>query len=74
MPTITVTYQLIWRLRNYPQYQFTADRQCYNTRTGRRIRQTRCGGSIGYCIVGKFHSFTALRPQLEKIPRELCPF
>ena len=32
------------------------------------MHQTMNGGSIGYCIRGKFYSLTFLRKYLEKIP------
>ena len=33
------------------------------------------GGSIGYCINGKFYSLKKLRNYIEKIPKkDYCPF
>lgn len=58
----------------FPEYQFSETKQCFNIKTGRRIKQTLCGGSIGYCIRGRFRSLKALKKDLQVIPKEECPF
>jgi hypothetical protein len=73
--TLSTTYVLIWQIKGAEHYKFTADGICINTQTNRRIKKTLCGGSVGYCISGKFVSATSLRPQLQRIPKEIpCPF
>lgn len=67
-------YQLEKQLENYPEYKFTEDNKCFNAKTGRQIKQTMCGRSIGYCIRGKFMSLNTLRKQLIKIKVIECPF
>lgn len=62
-------------MQSAPNYQFTTDKKCFNKKTGRRIKQTYCGGSIRYCINGKFRSLSSLRKELELIPKTTdCPF
>lgn len=45
-----------------------------NQKTGRILKQITKGGSIGYCIRGKFHTLTSLRQSLVKIAKLDCPF
>ena len=41
----------------------------------KEIKQIMNGGSIGYCINGKFFSLVKLKNYIEKIPKkEYCPF
>ena len=74
MNSISINYTLKYELSIAPEYKWTEDKKCFNIKTGRRIKQTLCGGSIGYCIRGKFHSLTSLRPKLRKIEKSDCPF
>ena len=62
-------------MKSATHYQFTTDKQCFNMKTGRKIKQTYVSGSIGYCIDGKFRSLNSLRKELEIIPKkEILPF
>ncbi len=73
--TISTNYDLIFRLKDAPNYGFTQTGICINTKTNRIIKKILCGGSRGYCINGKFHSEKELRPKLEKYPKkEFVPF
>jgi hypothetical protein len=74
MNTITVTYTLYFYLKNYPEYRFTKCKKCFNTKTGRQIKQVTNKGSIGYNIRGKFRSLSQLKNQLVKITKDECPF
>ena len=65
--TISTTYVLKWELKNAPEYKFTKDNICINTKTGNIIRLVINGRSKGYCIKGKFRSLNTLRKQLKKI-------
>lgn len=63
-----------WRLKTSPNYVFSSDK-CFNSKTGREIKQVYNNGSIGYNINGKFRSLFSLRKELEKIPKkEKLPF
>lgn len=72
--TISTTYVLKWQLADWPNYKFDDKGNCINTKTGRRINQTMCGRSIGYCINGRFMALNTLRPMLRKIDHIDCPF
>lgn len=74
MNTISKTYTLIWQISDAPQYQFTKDGKCFNVRTGNQIKKTLVGGSVGYCIKGKFRSSKRLRKKLIKIQDIKTPF
>lgn len=71
---ILTNYTVLWELKYSPNYKFTKRGICINTKTGRIIKKTLNGGSIGYCINGKFRSLKYLRPQLVKIKHIDCPF
>jgi hypothetical protein len=72
--SISKSYVLKWQLSFAPQYKWSVCGRCFNCKTGREIKKTLCGRSIGYCIKGRFVSLNTLRKQLEKIPKEICPF
>ena len=75
MNTISITYDLKYQISFASNYQFTSDGKCFNTKTGRQIKQVLNCRSVGYCINGKFHSLSYLRKYLERIPKkEHCPF
>lgn len=64
MNTISINYTIKYELDFSPNYKWLNDNSCYNNKTGRKIKQTLVGGSIGYCINGKFHSLKFLRNHL----------
>lgn len=74
MNTISATYTLSYELTFAPQYKWTKCGKCFNTKTGRQVKQTYVCGSIGYCVLGKFHSLTYLRKYISKIKKENTPF
>lgn len=74
MNSISITYTLKFELSFAPQYKWTTCGKCFNTKTGRCIKQVYNNGSIGYTINGKFKSLTYLRSKLIKIRPSDCPF
>jgi hypothetical protein len=73
MNTITITYTLKYEINFAPEYKFSG-RRCFNTKTGREIKQVMVGGSIGYSIRGKFHSLKKLKNNLRLVKSEKTPF
>ncbi len=66
-----------YRLKTYPNYIYSTDKICYNTKTKRVIKQVMKGSTIGYIINSKFISINVLRADLELIPKKektYCPF
>ena len=75
MVEFTTKHIAKYRLKNAPNYVYSTDKICFNTKTGRVIKQILKGSTIGYIINGKFKSLSVLRSELELIPKkEYCPF
>ena len=74
MSTILTTYTLVWQLKFAPNYQWTKDGVCVNTLRGKILKKCYNSGCVGYNINGRFYSQKYLRTQLEKIPKNICPF
>lgn len=74
MYSFSITYTCKYELSFAPQYKWSTCGKCYNSKTGRLIKQVVKGGSIGYVIKGKFYTVSYLRTQLEKIKEINCPF
>ena len=74
MNSISITYTLKYELSFAPQYKWSENNECFNVKTGRRIKQVYNNGCIGYSINGKFKSLKYLRAQLIKIQELDCPF
>lgn len=75
MYTISVTYTLVWQIDFAPEYKFSKCKKLFNCQRSKEIKQVMNGGSIGYCIRGRFYSLSKLRNKIEKIPNEdFCPF
>ena len=75
MQTISITYTLVWQINFATNYKFSECKKLFNCRTRKEIKQIMNGGSIGYCINGKFYSLKKLKSCIEKIPKkEYCPF
>ena len=74
MPVITVQYTCKYQLKIAEHYWFTTNGLCYNTKSGRLVKQVFKSNCIGYIIDGKFKSLTFLKTQLEKIPVNKTPF
>lgn len=72
--TISVKYDLIWQHKDYPQYQFTRCKKCFNVQRGKQVKMVLNGGSIGYWIAGNFETLNSLRNRLIKIIHENLPF
>lgn len=74
MTSVSINYAIKYELKFAPHYKWLNDNSCYNAKTGRKIKQTLVGGSIGYVIDGKFKSLTFLRKYLIKPKKENLPF
>jgi len=71
---VTIKYKCKYRLINFPNYVFSGQR-CFNSKTGREIKQVYNNGTIGYNVCGKFKSLKTLKSELELIPKqEKLPF
>ena len=74
MDRISISYTLKWQCKFANHYKWSKCGKLFNTQTGKQIKKTLNGGSIGYWICGKFYTVSALRHQLELMPKDFCPF
>lgn len=63
-----------YQLKSNPHYVYSVDKLCFNTKTGRVVKQILKGSTIGYIIDGKFKSLKVLRNELELIQKSKLPF
>ena len=61
-------------IKGHDYYGFGTDKNLYNLRTGRKLKQCYNSGSIGYWFSKKFISLTALKKLIYKPRVEYCPF
>lgn len=74
MQIVSINYTIKYELDFAPEYKWLNTNQCYNSKTGRIIKQIYVSGSIGYCIKRKFYTLKNLRKHLVKSKKEYCPF
>lgn len=74
MNTISISYTVFYELDFATHYKFTKHKECFNAKTGRKIKQVYKNGSIGYNINSKFYSLTRLKKHLTKPKKEILPF
>jgi hypothetical protein len=74
MITISNNYSLKWRYKLDHKYQWSECGVLINVKSGRVVRKILNGGSVGYCINGRFISAKKLRSEIELIIKEDCPF
>lgn len=74
MPEFTVKYVAKWYMNNVPHYWFTQCGMCYNSKSGRLIKQVTNRCTIGYIIDGKFKSLEQIRPALKQFKKQTIPF
>jgi hypothetical protein len=65
MDRISVNYDLKWRHKMHNHYQWSTCGKLFNTKSGRKIKKTVNGRSVGYWIKGNFITLNNLRSQLE---------
>ena len=63
-----------WKTTLSDNYQWTDKGKLYNVKTGREIKKTVNGYSVGYWICGKFITLTKLKSTLVKVTDIHCPF
>ena len=56
MHTFSVTYTVLFQIDFETNYVFNEHRECFNLKSGRRIKKVTKNGMIGYNIKGKFYS------------------
>lgn len=73
MNTISINYQLKWRIKDTPYY-ITICKKVVNNKTGRFKKKSVNNGVIGYWIGRKFVGLKQLNLMCEVIKKDKCPF
>jgi hypothetical protein len=71
---IQVNYIAKWQFKEYPHYKITTCKKIINCKTGRVIKCTKNGGSVGYFISDKFFKKSDINQYIELIPKIKTPF
>ena len=71
---VKVSYRVKWQFKEYPHYKISACRKVINCQTGKIIKCTKSGGSVGYFIAGKFYKKSSINDFIEVIPKTNCLF
>ena len=75
MNRLSINYDLKWQHKMHTHYKWSNCGKLFNTQTGRQLKKTVNGRSVGYWIKGRFITLTILRNSLELIPKtHACPF
>lgn len=75
-----MNYQLVrhlkmkWQIKDTPNYKWSECKKLINTKTGREIKKTIAGRSIGYWIGKEFITLNNMKNRLELIPKDKNPF
>ena len=65
---VQVNFSVKW------QFKITTCRKIINCKTGKIIKCTKNGGSVGYFIAGKFYKKSDINQHIDIIPKIKCPF
>ena len=71
---ITIEIKIIWHIKDIANYGFGNDKNLYNLKTCRRLKQCYNNGSIGYWIGKYFYSLKKLKTLIYKPKKDYCPF
>lgn len=71
MNSLTINYaiEITFYIKGYKQYAFGKDKNLYNIRTNRRIKQSYNNRCLGYWLGKDFYSLKKLRGMLVKPDR-----
>jgi len=71
---VTVLFTVKWQFKEFPHYKISTCKKVINCKTGKIIKCTKTGGSIGYFIAGKFYKKSNINDFIEAIPKTKTPF
>jgi len=74
MNWISISYDLIWEFKDYPNYKVSKCGKVFNMKTNRKIKKVVNGRSIGFWIKGKFITLNNSRKLIRKIEKLDMPF
>lgn len=74
---VQVNFTVKWQFKEHNHYKITSCKKIINCQTGKIIKCTKNGGSVGYFIAKKFYKKATINDYIEKIPKlkkSDCPF
>jgi hypothetical protein len=71
---VQVNFIVKWQFKDYPNYKVSTCKKIINCKTGKIIKCTKNGGSIGYFINSKFFKKSDINNHIELIPKIKTPF
>jgi hypothetical protein len=72
---VQVSYRVKWQFKEHSHYKISTCKKIINCKTGKIIKCTKSGGSVGYFINGIFFKKSDINTHIEVIPKkECCPF
>ena len=74
MESITYTIEIKWHIKGYECYGFGTDKNLYNLKTGRKLKQSYNSGSIGYWFGKRFLTLYSIKKLLFKPKYTYLPF
>lgn len=71
---VQVNFTVKWQFKDYNNYKISTCKKVINCQTGKIIKCTKNGGSVGYFIAGKFFKKSDINNHIERIPKIPLPF
>jgi len=71
---VQVNFTVKWQFKDLPWYKVSTCKKVINCKTGRILKCTKNGGSVGYFIAGKFYKKSNINDYIEIIPKSKLPF
>ena len=71
---VQVNFLVKCQFKEYPHYKISTCKKIINCRTGKIIKCTKSGGSIGYYINSVFFKKSDINKHIEIIPKIKTPF
>ena len=71
---VTVLFTVKWEFKDNPHYKISTCKKIINCKTGKIIKCTKSGGSVGYFISGIFYKKSDINKHIQLIKVTKCPF
>ena len=71
---VQVNFTAKWEFKDFPHYKISTCKKIINCKTGKIIKCTKSGGSIGYFINGNFFKKSDINKHIQVIKLNKLPF
>ena len=71
---IQVNFTVKWEFKYCPHYKISTCKKIINCKTGKIIKCTKSGGSVGYYISSKFYKKSEINNHIQAIKINKLPF